>query len=175
MTGTRPDRNAGIATRVASGLAIAVGVTQVLHPPDTDPAIEPRTAAVLVGSSAMLWALVVLYHRLAATLGSLLSARVASTGTVLLSVGMLSSAVNGEDLSVFPAIAMVANRCGARARSVRPPRCGAAGRCPDRWWRCSRSSRRSLFLSQMGGGVPVGAYLAVLGWLLLRAQLDRHV
>jgi hypothetical protein len=31
-----------------------------------------------------------------------------------------------------------------------------------------------LFLSQSGGGVPVGAYLAVLGWLLLRGQLDRR-
>lgn len=174
-TADRSERNAGVATLVAAGLSVAVGVTQVLYPQDTDPAIEPRTAAILVGSSVMLWALVVLYLRLAAKGGSAVAARVASAGTVLLSVGMLSSAINGEDLSVFPAVAMVANALwflGSLALAVS-------------LWRAGQVSRPLLallplvtpvflLLSQVGGGVPVGAYLAVLGWLLLRGQLDRR-
>ena len=172
-TTRRSDRRAGTAALVAAGIAVAVGVTQVLHPQDTDPAIEPRTAALLVGSSVMLWALAVLYFRLAALAGTRWPAVVASSGTVLLSAGMLSSAINGEDLSFFPAVAMVANALwflGSIALAVS-------------LWRGSQVPRSLvvllplvtpvfLFLSQMGGGVPVGAYLAVVGWLLLRGQLD---
>jgi hypothetical protein len=174
-TRRRSDSRAGAAALVASGISIAVGVTQVLYPQDTDPAIEPRTAALLVGTSVMLWALPVLYARLAALAGARWAGGVASAGTVLLSGGMLSSAVNGEDLSFFPAVALVANALcflGSLALAVS-------------LWRSRRVSRPLvallplvtpvfLFLSQTGGGVPVGAYLAVVGWLLLRGQLDRR-
>ena len=174
-TRQRSDSRAGAAALVAAGISIAVGVTQVLHPQDTDPAIEPRTAALLVGTSVMLWALPVLYLRLAALAGARWTAGVATAGTVLLSGGMLSSAVNGEDLSFFPAVALVANALcflGSLALAVS-------------LWRSRRVSRPLvallplvtpvfLFLSQTGGGVPVGAYLAVVGWLLLRGQLDRR-
>ncbi|MGY1609042.1 hypothetical protein [Geodermatophilus sp. SYSU D00700] len=173
--GRRPDTRAGTAALVAAGISVAVGVTQVLHPQDTDPAIEPRTAAILVGTSVMLWALPVLYLRLATLAGARWTAYVASAGTVLLSGGMLSSAVNGEDLSFFPAVALVANALwflGSVALAVA-------------LWRSRRVSRPLvallplvtpvfLVLSQTGGGVPVGAYLAVVGWLLLRGQLDRR-
>ncbi len=169
----RSDVRAGVAALVAAGLSIAVGVTQVLHPQDTDPAIEPRTAALLVGSSIMLWALPVLYLRLAEPAGARRSALVASTGTVLLSAGMLSSAVNGEDLSFFPAVALVANALWFA---------GSLGLAIG-LWRGRRAPRPLvamlplvtpvfLLLSQLGGGVPVGAYLAVLGWLLVRGQLE---
>jgi len=174
-TRRRPDARAGAAALVAAGISVAVGVTQVLFPQDTDPAIEPRTAAILVGTSGMLWALPVLYARLAALAGSRWPAVVAAAGTLLLSAGMLSSAVNGEDLAFFPAVALVANALwflGSVALAVA-------------LWRSGRVSRPLvallplvtpvfLFLSQSGGGVPVGAYLAVVGWLLVRGQLDRR-
>ncbi|MGY1827277.1 MULTISPECIES: hypothetical protein [unclassified Blastococcus] len=171
-TARRPDRAAGIATLVAAGISVAVGVTQVLYPQDTDPAIDPRTAAMLVGTSVMLWALPVLYLRLAALGGSRRAAQVASAGTVLLSAGMLSSAINGEDLSFFPAVALVANALWFL---------GSAGLAVS--LRRGRQVPRPivallplvtpvfLLLSQLGGGVPVGAYLAVVGWLMLRGQL----
>ncbi|SNS03013.1 hypothetical protein SAMN04488107_0936 [Geodermatophilus saharensis] len=173
--GSPPDSRAGAAALVAAGISVAVGVTQVLYPQDTDPAIDPRTAALLVATSLMLWALPVLYLRLAALAGTRWPAVAASAGTVLLSGGMLSSAVNGEDLSFFPAVALVANALwflGSLALAVA-------------LWRSRRVSRPLvallplvtpvfLFLSQTGGGVPVGAYLAVVGWLLLRGQLDRR-
>ena len=171
----RPDVRAGVAALVAAGISVAVGVTQVLFPQDTDPAIEPRTAALLVGTSVMLWSLAVLYARLAALAGARWTAGIAGTGTVLLSGGMLSSAVNGEDLSFFPAVALVANALwflGSLALAVA-------------LWRSGRVSRPLvallplvtpvfLFLSQTGGGVPVGAYLAVVGWLLMRGQAGRR-
>ncbi|MGY1734886.1 hypothetical protein [Geodermatophilus sp. SYSU D00684] len=174
-TRPRTSARAGAAALVAAGISVAVGVTQLLYPQDTDPAIEPRTAAILVGTAGMLWALPVLYLHLAALAGSRWPAVVTSTGTVLLSGGMLSSVVNGEDLAFFPAVALVANALwflGSAALAVG-------------LWRSGRVSRPLvallplvtpvfLFLSQTGGGVPVGAYLAVVGWLLLRGQLDRR-
>ncbi|MGY1651298.1 hypothetical protein [Geodermatophilus sp. SYSU D01119] len=171
----RPDARAGAAALVAAGISVAVGVTQVLFPQDTDPAIDPRTAAILVGTAVMLWALPVLYARLAGLAGTRWPAVVASAGTVLLSAGMLSSVANGEDLAFFPAVALVANGLWFL---------GSIGLAVT-LWRSGRISRPLaallplvtpvfLFLSQSGGGVPVGAYLAVVGWLLLRGQLDRR-
>ena len=155
-------------------MSVAIGVTQVLYPQDLDPQIDPRTRVILVGMTLMLWALVPVYLRLAARARRPWGGWVASAGTVGLSVGTLSSAVNGIDFSWFPAVAVVANALwfvGSVALAVG-------------LWRSRRVSRLlavllptvvpfSLFLSQTGGGVPAGAVLAVVGWLLLRGQLDR--
>jgi hypothetical protein len=180
------DTRAGAATLVAAGLSVATGATQLLHPQDTLAEIDPRTRVMLVGVAVSLWAMSVLYlhlARLARSAGSAGSARparpgwgapTAVTGMVLLSLGMLSSAVNGIDLAIFPAVATVANALwfvGSVALAVP-------------LWRSRRVPRAVALLlvllmpvtivgSQLGGGVVVGTGLAVVGWLLLRGQLAR--
>jgi membrane-bound ClpP family serine protease len=98
---------------------------------------------------------------------------VASAGAVLLGAGMVSSAVNGEDLAFFPVVATVANALwflGSVALAVS-------------LWRAGRVPRPiaglfvlvmpcTIFLSQMGGGILAGAYLASLGLLLVRGGLE---
>ena len=167
------DRRTGVAALACAVASAAVGTTQLLFPQDTLATIEPRTRVLLVATAAVLWTLPLLHARLAAVAGGPWGARVASAGAVLLGAGMVSSAVNGEDLAFFPAVAAVANALwflgsGALAVSL---------------WRAGRVPRpiagllvlvmpTTIFLSQLGGGILAGAYLASLGLLLLRGQLD---
>ncbi|MGY1710030.1 hypothetical protein ACI8AC_11030 [Geodermatophilus sp. SYSU D00758] len=167
------DRRAGAAALACAVVSTAVGATQLLFPQDTLAAIDPRTRVLLVATAALLWTLPLLHSRLAASARGPWGARVASAGTVLLGAGMVSSAVNGEDLAFFPAVAAAANALwflGSVALAVS-------------LWRAGRVPRAiagllvllmpcTIVLSQLGGGIPAGAYLAVLGWVLLRGQLD---
>lgn len=127
---------------------------------------------MLLGFTVALWALALVHVRLTDYARGAWHGRSAAVGTVLLSGGTLTSAVNGIDLAVFPAVATVANALWF---------VGAAGLAVA-LWRAGRVARPlagllvavmpfSIFLSQLGGGVVAGAYLAVLGWLLLRGQL----
>jgi hypothetical protein len=167
------DRRAGLAALGCAVASAAVGTTQLLFPQDTLAAIEPRTRVLLVTTAAVLWTLPVLHARLAAAARGPWGARVASAGAVLLGAGMVSSAVNGEDLAFFPAVATVANALwflGSVALAVS-------------LWRAGRVPRPiaglfvlvmpcTIFLSQMGGGILAGAYLASLGLLLVRGGLE---
>jgi hypothetical protein len=167
------DRRTGVAALGCAVLSAGVGTTQLLFPQDTLAAIEPRTRGLLVATAVVLWTLPLLHARLAAAARGPWGARVASAGAVLLGAGMVSSAVNGEDLAFFPAVATVANALwflGSVALAVS-------------LWRAGRVPRPvaallvlvmpcTIFLSQMGGGILAGAYLASLGLLLLRGQLD---
>ncbi len=167
------DRRTGAAALACAVASAAVGTTQLLFPQDTLATIEPRTRVLLVATAAVLWTLPLLHARLAAVAGGPWGARVASAGAVLLGAGMVSSAVNGEDLAFFPAVAAVANALwflGSVALAVS-------------LWRAGRVPRPvagllvlvmpcTIFLSQLGGGILAGAYLASLGLLLLRGQLD---
>ncbi|WP_336920949.1 hypothetical protein [Aquipuribacter sp. SD81] len=171
----RRDRVGGAAAVLAGVLSAAIGVTQVLFPQDLDPAIDPRTRVILVGFSLVLWALVPVHLRLAARARSRWGGVAASCGTVLLTVGTVSSAVNGADLAIFPPVAVVANALwlvGSVALAVS-------------LWRTRRVPRAvaallvvvmpaSILGSQNGGAVLAGGYLLVVGLLLLTARLDRR-
>lgn len=175
---TGPDRRdvrAGTAGLGAALLSVAIGVTQLLYPQDLDPQIDPRTRVMLVGMTLLLWSLVPLYLRLARATRRPWGGRVASLGTVGLSVGTLSSAINGIDFGWFPAVAVASNTLWF---------VGSVGLAVG-LWRSRRLPRVlavllpavvpvSLFGSQTGGGVPAGAVLAVVAWLVLRGQLDRR-
>ena len=169
------DRFAGWIAVLAGVFSIVMGTSQLVFPQDEDPAIDPRTRVLLVLFTLVLWSLVVVYLTLARRAGSRWPAWVASAGTVLLTVGTLSSAINGIDLEFFPYVAIVANGLWIvgsialgvsllRARRVRV----------SLTWPLFLVPVLSIFGSQLGGGIPVGAYLLLLAVALLRGKADRQ-
>lgn len=168
-------RLAGSAALVAGGLSVVSGVLQILFPQDEDPAIDPRTRVILVMFTITLWSLPVLFAGLADRARSRWGAWVAGTGTVLLTLGTVTSAVNGIDLAFFPAVAMAANALwliGAIALTVSLCR---ARRIP--LWLAIAFPFVQVFLllfSQKGGGVLAGAYLCVVGVMFLTGRIDRR-
>ena len=104
-----------------------------------------------------------------------LAADVARLRAAGLTVGTLSSAINGIDFSWFPVVATVANAAwliGVVALSVSLWRAGRVHRgiAATLWL----TMPLSIFGSQLGGGIPCGAILLALGALLLRNALDRR-
>lgn len=164
---------AGAAALTAGALSIVIGVLQFVFPQDEDPAIDPRTRVILAMFTVSLWAFAVLFLGLARYARSSWSAVTAASGTVLLTVGTITSAVNGIDLEFFPAVAMLANAMWL---------VGAIALCVS----LVRAKRVSLwlalpipllqlpllFLSQVGGGVPAGAFLLALGGVLLAGRIE---
>jgi hypothetical protein len=166
------DRAAGIAAAAAGILSIVIGVLQILFPQDEDPAIDPRTRVILVMFTLSLWALAIMFEGLSRHARSRWGAHVAATGTVLLTVGTVTSAVNGIDLEFFPMVAMVANALwliGAIALTVSLVR---ARRVPL-WLALPLPFVQVplLFFSQIGGGTVAGGYLVMLAVMLLRARI----
>ncbi|WP_336644580.1 hypothetical protein [Microbacterium sp. USHLN186] len=174
--GAISDRSAGWAAATAGALSVVIGVLQVVFPQDEDPAIDPRTRGILVMFTLSLWALALLFEGLGRYARSRHGAHIAATGTVLLTLGTVTSAINGIDLDFFPIVAMAANALWLigsivltvsllRARRVR------------RWLVLLLPFVQVplLFFSQMGGGVVAGAYLLLLGGALLTGRiLARH-
>ncbi len=170
------DRFAGWAAVLAGVFSIVMGTSQLLFPQDEDPAIDPRTRVLLVLFTLILWSLVVVHFALVRRAGSRWPAWVASAGTVLLTIGTITSAANGIDLEFFPVVAMAANALwfiGSIALTVsllRARRLRAALA-----WPLPLVPVLSIFGSQLGGGIPAGAFLLLLAVLLLRANADRPV
>ncbi|WP_430644874.1 hypothetical protein [Agromyces sp. GXS1127] len=166
-------RLAGLAAVTAGGLSIVIGVLQFLFPQDEDPAIDPRTRVILAMFTISLWAFAVLFVGLARYARSSWGAVTAATGTVLLTVGTITSAVNGIDLEFFPAVAMLANAMwlvGAIALCVslvRAKRVSLWLALPIPFLQVPL-----LFLSQVGGGVPAGTFLLILGGVLLAGRIE---
>ncbi|MGX5694903.1 hypothetical protein ACWKWP_01785 [Agromyces soli] len=168
-------RLAGAAALTAGVLSVVTGVLQILFPQDEDPAIDPRTRFILAMFTVSLWALAVLFLGLARYARSSWGAIVAASGTVLLTVGTITSAVNGIDLEFFPIVAIIANALWL---------VGAIGLCVS----LVRARRMSLwlvlalpfvqvpllFFSQIGGGTVAGAYLVVLGGVLLAGRVQQR-
>lgn len=168
-------RLAGAAAVVAALLSLITGVLQILFPQDEDPTIDPRTRVILVMFTISLWALAALFLGLSGRARSRWGAYVAATGTVLLTLGTVTSAVNGIDLAFFPAVAMTANALwlvGSIALTVSLVRAGRM----SRWLAIPLPLLQVvlLFLSQMGGGVLAGLYLGVLGLLMLSGRDGRR-
>ena len=166
-------RLSGVAALTAGALSIVIGVLQFLFPQDEDPAIDPRTRFILAMFTVSLWAFAVLFLGLARYARSTWGAVTAATGTVLLTVGTITSAVNGIDLEFFPAVAMLANALwlvGAIALCVslvRAKRVSLWLALPIPFLQLPL-----LFLSQVGGGVPAGLFLLVLGGVLLAGRIE---
>lgn len=159
---------AGAAALTAGLLSIVIGVLQFLFPQDEDPAIDPRTRLILAMFTLSLWAFAVLFLGLARYARSSWGAFVAATGTVLLTLGTVTSAVNGIDLEFFPIVAMAANALwlvGVIGLTVSLARAGQL----SLWLVLPLPFVQFLllFFSQMGGGVPAGLFVSALGIVLL--------
>lgn len=166
-------RLTGFAALTAGALSVVIGVLQFLFPQDEDPAIDPRTRMILAMFTVSLWAFAALFLGLARYARSSWGAVTAASGTVLLTVGTITSAVNGVDLEFFPAVAMLANALwfvGAIALCVSLVR----ARRVSLWLALPIPFLQLplLFLSQVGGGVPAGLFLVVLGGVVLAGGLE---
>lgn len=168
-------RLAGAAALTAGVLSIVIGALQVIFPQDEDPAIDPRTRVILAMFTVSLWALAVLFLGLARYARSSWGAIVAAIGTVLLTVGTITSAVNGIDLEFFPVVAMGANALwligsiGLCVSLVRARRVGL-------WLALALPFVQLplLFLSQVGGGILAGIYLLAVGAVLLAGRIQQR-
>ncbi|GGH33668.1 hypothetical protein [Microbacterium album] len=168
------DRFAAWAAVLAGVFSIVMGTSQLVFPQDEDPAIDPRTRVLLVLFTLILWSLPVIYLALTRRAGSRWPAWVASTGNVLLTVGTITSAANGIDLDFFPAVALTANALwfiGSIALAVSLLR--AKRLRASLAWPLIILPVLTLLGSQLGGGIPVGAYLLLLAVALLRGKADR--
>lgn len=168
-------RLAGAAALTAGALSIVIGTLQILFPQDEDPTIDPRTRVILAMFTVSLWALAVLFLGLARYAGSSWGAIVAAVGTVLLTVGTITSAVNGVDLEFFPIVAMAANALwliGSIALCVSLVRASRVGL----WLAIALPFVQVplLFLSQLGGGTVAGAYLVAVGCVLLAGRVQQR-
>lgn len=166
------DRLAGIAAVVAGVLSFATGVVQALVPQTVSDTIDPHVRVILAGFTVSLWALAVMYLGLARHARSSWGAAVAAIGTTLLTVGTISSAVNGADLEFFPLVAMAANGLwlvGGIALCVSLVR----ARRVSMWLAVPLPLLQLplLFFSQMGGGTVAGLYLIALGTVFLAGRI----
>lgn len=168
------DRFAGWVAVLAGVFSIVMGTSQLVFPQDEDPAIDPRTRVLLVLFTLILWSLAVIYFALVRRAGSRWPAWGGSVGTVLLTVGTITSAANGIDLDFFPAVALTANALwliGSIALGVSLLR--AKRLRASLAWPLMLVPALSTLGSQLGGGIPVGAYLLFLAIALLRSKADR--
>ncbi|WP_203580952.1 hypothetical protein [Microbacterium hibisci] len=168
LIGRVSSRLAGGAALTAGILSIVIGTLQFLFPQDEDPAIDPRTRLILVMFTVSLWAFAVLFLGLARYARSTWGAVVAGTGTVLLTLGTITSAANGIDLDFFPVVAMAANALwlvGVIGLTVSLVR----ARQMSLWLVLPLPIVQVflLFFSQTGGGVPAGLFVSALGVVLL--------
>ena len=166
----------GSRAAVAYGtLAMAVGAAQAVRAGDTSVEIATGMRWILVAFALSLLVLVPAHLALGAFARSPLGARIAAAGTPLLAVGALSSAVNGQDLAWFPAVAVVANGLWLLGSVTLGVSLWRAGRVP-RWVAVLLpvSMPVTLVLSQLGSGLVVGAFWVAVGVLMGSGQLARR-
>ncbi|WP_460775116.1 hypothetical protein [Microbacterium sp. GXF7504] len=167
------DRLAGGAALVAGVFSLITGVLQIVFPQDETPEIDPRTRLILVMFTLSLWALAVVFLGLARYAKSSWGAWVAGTGTVLLTVGTVTSAAYGIDQAFFPPVAMAANALwlvGAIGLSVSLAR----ARRVSLWFAILLPIVQVALVlgSQLGGGLVAGAFLVPLGAVLLAGRIQ---
>ena len=158
----------GRAALVYGFLAICIGAAQAVRSGDTAAQIAPGMRWILVAFAISLVVLVPAHLALGAFAGSPMGARIAAVGTPLLAVGAASSAINGQDLAWFPAVAVLANGLwlvGSVALGVSLWR----ARQVPRWVAALLPVTMPVTLvgSQLGGGLLAGAFWVALGAVLL--------
>lgn len=162
---------------VAYGVAaLVMGAAQAVRPPeDTVAAIDMPMRWLLALFAVSLLLVSPAHLALARFARGPWGGRLAAVGTPLLAVGAMSSAVNGEDLAFFPAVAMVANALWLVGSVVLGVSLWKAGRVP-RWVAVLLpvSMPVTLVLSQLGSGLLVGAFWVTLGALMATGHLDRR-
>lgn len=173
LIGAVSARFAGTAAILAGALSLITGVLQIAFPQDENPEIDPRTRIILLMFTVSLWALAVLFLGLARYGRSSWGAFVGAAGTVLLTTGTVTSAINGIDLAFFPIVAMAANALwlvGAIGLTVTLAR----ARRVSLWLVLPLPfiQLTLVFFSQMGGGVLSGAFLIALGAVLLAGRIQ---
>jgi hypothetical protein len=182
-TTTRPSASrlgvsvaAGGRAALAYGfLAMGIGAAQAVRTGDTSVQIATGMRWILVAFAVSLVVVVPAHLALGVLARSPLGARLAAVGTPLLAVGAMSSAINGQDLAWFPAVAVVANALWLVGSVTLGVSLWRAGQVP-RWVAVLLpiSMPVTLFLSQLGGGLVVGAFWVAVGALMVSGQLDRR-
>lgn len=173
LTGTLWGGRLAIAYGVA---ALVMGAVQAIRPEeDAVAAIDTQMRWLLAMWAVSLVLVVPAYLALARFARSPWGARLVAVGTPILAAGAMSSAVNGEDLAAFPAIATVANALWLVGSVMLGVSLWRAGRVP-RWVAVALpgSMPVTLVLSQMGSGLVVGAFWVALGAMLATGTLARR-
>ena len=176
-TGRRPvsTTTGGRAALAYGFLAMGIGAAQAVRSGDTAAQIAPGMRLILVAFAISLLVVVPAHLALGALARSPWGARIAAAGTPLLAVGAASSAINGQDLAWFPVVAVVANALwlvGSVALGVSLWR----ARLVPRWVAVLLpvSMPVTLVGSQLGSGLPVGAFWVAVGALMLSGRLTRR-
>jgi hypothetical protein len=155
-------------------LAMGIGAAQAVRSGDTSVQIATGMRWILVVFAISLVVIVPAHLALGAFARTPVGARIAAAGTPLLMVGAASSAINGQDFSWFPAVAIVANALWLVGSITLGVSLWRAGRV-RRWVAVLLpiSMPVTLFFSQMGSGLVVGAFWVALGALMLSDRLTR--
>ena len=156
-------------------LAMAIGAAQAVREGDTAAQIAPGMRLILVTFAVSLLVAVPAHLALGAFARSSRGARIAAVGTPLLAIGAASSAINGQDLAWFPAVAGLANLLWLVGSAMLGVSLWRAGLVP-RWVAVLLpiSMPVTLVGSQLGSGLPVGAFWVAVGAFLLSGRLPRR-
>lgn len=179
-----PERSRGLTSPVTGGrLAIVYGVgtmimgaAQAIRPPeDSIAAIDTPMRWLLAMFAVILVAVAPAHLSLAKFAGGPWGGRLVAIGTPLLAVGAMSSAINGEDLAWFPPLAGVANLLWLVGSILLGVSLWRAGRV-SRWVAVLLpvSMPLTLVLSQLGSGLPIGAFWVTVGALMATGHLARR-
>ena len=159
---------------VAYGVAaLVMGAAQAVRPPeDTVAAIDTPMRWLLALFAVSLLLVSPAHLALARFARGPWGGRLAAVGTPLLAVGAMSSAVNGEDLAFFPAVAMVANALWLIGVIALAVSLGRAKRV-SLWIVLPLPFLQLglLFFSQIGGAVPAGLFLVAVGAVFLAGRI----
>ena len=165
----------GRAAIIYGSLAMSVGAAQAVRAGDTSMQIATGMRWILAAFALSLLVVVPAHLALGAFARSPWGARIAAAGTPLLALGAGSSAANGQDLAWFPAVAIVANALWLVGSVTLGVSLWRAGTMP-RWIAVLLpvSMPVTLFFSQLGSGLFVGAFWAYLGLLMLSGRFARR-
>lgn len=178
VTSARSGTSGSLGARAAilyGVLAMGIGAAQAVRSGDTSVEIATGMRWILAAFAVSLLVLVPAQLALAAYARSSLGARISAVGTPLLAIGAASSAINGQDFSWFPAVAVVANALWLIGSVTLGVSLWRAGRVP-RWVAglLPVTMPLTLVTSQLGGGLGVGAFWVAVGLLMLGGRIDRR-